>query len=109
MHEARMAHEVWESIKGEDWVLTAGTLKDWVRKVWDFDKPYQHPGRDLGTATQFGLSLGVAYAYKDTDKIVGLEIGADEQLRLRYRVIVHAETASEAGIAAAWADWATPR
>jgi len=70
MHEARMATEIWESIKNEDWVLTAGTLKDWVRKVWNFDKPYQHPGRDLGTATQFGISMGVAYAYKDTDKLV---------------------------------------
>jgi acetolactate synthase-1/2/3 large subunit len=70
MHEARMAHEVWGAIQGEDWVLTAGTLKDWVRKVWNFDKPYQHPGRDLGTATQFGISMGVAYAYKDTDKLV---------------------------------------
>jgi acetolactate synthase I/II/III large subunit len=70
MHEARMASEVWDAIKGEDWVLTAGTLKDWVRKVWNFDKPYQHPGRDLGTATQFGISMGVAYAYKDTDKLV---------------------------------------
>jgi acetolactate synthase-1/2/3 large subunit len=70
MHEGRMAAEVWEAIKGEDWVLTAGTLKDWVRKVWNFDKPYQHPGRDLGTATQFGISMGVAYAYKNTDKLV---------------------------------------
>jgi acetolactate synthase-1/2/3 large subunit len=70
MHEARMAHEVHEAIKEEDWVLTAGTLKDWVRKVWNFDKPYQHPGRDLGTGTQFGISLGIAYAYKDTDKLV---------------------------------------
>ncbi|MEE2954805.1 MAG: thiamine pyrophosphate-dependent enzyme [Pseudomonadota bacterium] len=70
MHEGRMASEVWEAIKNEDWVLTAGTLKDWVRKVWNFDKPYQHPGRDLGTGTQFGISLGIAYAYKDTDKLV---------------------------------------
>lgn len=70
MHESRMAHEVYEAIKEDDWVLTAGTLKDWVRKVWNFDKPYQHPGRDLGTGTQFGISLGVAYAYKDTDKVV---------------------------------------
>jgi len=70
MHEARMAHEVHEAIKDDDWVLTAGTLKDWVRKVWNFDKPYQHPGRDLGTGTQFGISLGIAYAYKDTDKLV---------------------------------------
>ena len=70
MHEARMAAEIWEVIKDEDWVLSAGTLKDWVRKLWDFDKPYRHPGRELGTATQFGMSLGVALAYKDTDKVV---------------------------------------
>ena len=70
MHESRMAAEIWEVIKDEDWVLSAGTLKDWVRKIWDFDKPYRHPGRELGTATQFGMSLGVALAYKDTDKIV---------------------------------------
>ena len=70
MHESRMAAEIWEVIKDEDWVLSAGTLKDWVRKIWDFDKPYRHPGRELGTATQFGMSLGVALAYKDTDKVV---------------------------------------
>ncbi len=70
MHESRMAAEIWEVIKDEDWVLSAGTLKDWVRKIWDFDKPYRHPGRELGTATQFGMSLGVALAYKATDKIV---------------------------------------
>ena len=33
-------------------------------------KSYRHPGRELGTATQFGMSLGVALAYKDTDKVV---------------------------------------
>ena len=70
MHESRTAAEIWEVIKDEDWVLSAGTLKDWVRKIWDFDKPYRHPGRELGTATQFGMSLGVALAYKDTDKVV---------------------------------------
>jgi acetolactate synthase-1/2/3 large subunit len=70
MHESRMAAEVWEAIKNEDWVLSAGTLKDWTNKVWDFDKPYRHPGRELGTATQIGMSMGVALAYKGTGKIV---------------------------------------
>ncbi len=70
MHEARMAAEIWEVIKDEDWLLSAGTLKDWVRKIWNFDKPYRHPGRELGTATQFGMSLGVALAYKGSDKVV---------------------------------------
>jgi acetolactate synthase-1/2/3 large subunit len=70
MHEARMAAEVWKAIKDEDWVLTAGTLKTWALKTWDFDKPYRHLGRELGTATQIGMSLGAALAYKGTEKLV---------------------------------------
>ncbi|HSR54905.1 MAG TPA: thiamine pyrophosphate-dependent enzyme, partial [Alphaproteobacteria bacterium] len=70
MHESRMAHEVWEAIKGEDWVLTAGTLKTWTHKIWDFNAPYRHPGRELGTGTQFGMSLGVALAHKGSGKLV---------------------------------------
>src|SRR6185437_16254961 len=46
----RLASEVWNAIRGEDWVLTAGTLEDWTRKLWDFDRPYRHPGKSLGTS-----------------------------------------------------------
>ncbi len=66
----RLASEVWDAIKGEDWVLTAGTLEEWARKLWDFDKPHRHPGRSLGTATQFGISLGVALANRDAKRLV---------------------------------------
>jgi acetolactate synthase-1/2/3 large subunit len=66
----RLASEVWDAIKDEDWVLTAGTLEHWTRKLWDFDKPYRHPGRSLGTATQFGISLGVALAYRGEKRLV---------------------------------------
>ncbi len=66
----RLATEVWEQIKGEDWVLTAGTFDDWARKLWDFDKPYRHPGKSLGTATQIGISLGVALAHRDARRLV---------------------------------------
>jgi acetolactate synthase-1/2/3 large subunit len=66
----RLASEVWEAIKHEDWVLTAGTLERWTRKLWDFDRPYRHPGRSLGTATQFGISLGVALAHRDKRRLV---------------------------------------
>src|SRR5208282_4591322 len=48
----RLASEMWEVIRGEDWVLTACNLQDWVYKLWDFDKPYRHPGHALGTGTQ---------------------------------------------------------
>ena len=38
------------------------TLKSTVRKLWNFDRPYRHPGAELGTSTQIGMSLGVALA-----------------------------------------------
>jgi len=66
----RLASEVWDVIKQEDWVLTAGTLEHWTRKLWDFDQPYRHPGRSLGTATQFGISIGVALAHRDAKRLV---------------------------------------
>jgi benzoylformate decarboxylase/acetolactate synthase-1/2/3 large subunit len=67
---SRLAAETGAVVKDHDWVLTAGTASDWAPKLWDFDRAYRHPGRSLGTATQIGISLGVALAYKDTDKLV---------------------------------------
>ncbi len=70
MTSARLASEIWDVIKGEDWVLTANTLEDWALRLWDMDSPARHPGRSLGTATQIGMSLGVALAYRGTKKLV---------------------------------------
>lgn len=70
MTTARLASELWEAIQGRDWVLTANTLRDWTRKLWDFDRPYRHAGKDLGTATQIGIGLGIALAYKGSGKLV---------------------------------------
>ena len=67
---ARLAREVWEVVRDYDWVLTAGTSRGWARKIWDFDRPYRHPGDSLGTATQIGISLGVALAHKGTGRLV---------------------------------------
>jgi acetolactate synthase I/II/III large subunit len=75
----RLALEVWEVIKHEDWVLTANNLKQEVRKLWDFDKPYRHPGVELGTSTQIGISLGVALAHKNKGRIV-VDINPDGDL-----------------------------
>jgi acetolactate synthase I/II/III large subunit len=66
----RLASEMWDVIKTEDWVLTACNLQDWVYKLWDFDKPYRHPGQALGTGTQIGVSLGVALAQRGTGRLV---------------------------------------
>ena len=57
-------------MREHDWVLTAGTASEWALRLWDFDRPYRHPGRSLGTATQIGISLGVALANRDSDRLV---------------------------------------
>lgn len=67
---SRLTAEVWEVIRDHDWVLTAGTAAEWALRTWDFDRAYRHPGRQLGTATQIGISLGVALAYKGTGRLV---------------------------------------
>ena len=69
MTVGRLALEIWEVIKDEDWVLTAGTMHDAARRLWDFDRPYCHGGRELGTGTQIGTSLGVALANKGTGRL----------------------------------------
>lgn len=70
MSPARLCYETFQAIRDRDWVLTANTVEDWARKFWDFDKPYRHAGKALGTATQFGISLGVGLAYRGTGKLV---------------------------------------
>ncbi len=57
-------------IKDEHWALSAGTLHEWARKLWNFDRPYRHTGRELGTGTQIGTSLGVALANKGSGRLV---------------------------------------
>ena len=79
MTTGRLALEIWDAIKDEDWVLTANTLRDWVPKLWDVDEWYRHPGKELGTATQIGISLGVALAHKGSGRLV-VDIAPDGDL-----------------------------
>jgi benzoylformate decarboxylase/acetolactate synthase-1/2/3 large subunit len=66
----RLVQEVGKAIEEHDWVLTAGTANEWALRLWDFDKPYRHVGRSLGTSTQIGISLGVALAHRGSGKLV---------------------------------------
>ncbi len=67
---SRLACEVWEQIRHEDWVLTTQAFEDWALKLWDFDKPYRWPGKALGTATQIGMAIGVALAHRGKKRLV---------------------------------------
>jgi len=67
---ARLASEIWDAIKDQDWVLTGADLEDWAWKLWDIDSPVRWPGRSLGTATQIGISIGVALAHRGDGKLI---------------------------------------
>lgn len=68
--EAVLAEEVWDVVRGYDWVLAANTAGEWALRTWDFDAPYRYPGRQLGTATQIGMALGIALAHKGSGRLV---------------------------------------
>ncbi len=71
MTTGRLVLEVWEAIKDEDWVLSAGHhIVDRALRLWDIDLPYRHPGGPLGPGSQIGLALGVALANKGTGRLV---------------------------------------
>ena len=70
MSTARLASEIWDVIKDEDWVLTAGNCGGWTHRLWDFDTSYRYPGAALGTATQIGISLGVALAHRNKGRVI---------------------------------------
>lgn len=63
---ARLAADVWEAIKTEDWVLVYGTLDGWPRRLWDWDRPDRYLGYSGGAGLGYGpgASLGAALAHR---------------------------------------------
>jgi acetolactate synthase I/II/III large subunit len=66
---ARLAAEVWEAIKGEDWVLAHGSLSGWERRLWEMTEGSRCIAGGGGTGTGMGVALGVALAFRGTDKV----------------------------------------
>jgi len=78
---AFLSQELWEVIRKEDWVLVNYNSRGWVRRLWDWTKPYQYSGNSGGGGIGYGLSaaIGAALAYKGTDKIC-VDIQSDGDL-----------------------------
>ena len=80
----RLASEIWESIKGHDWVLAggslhAGPLDGWCRRLWAFEKPGCYYGTSGAGGLGYGLpsSIGVALAYRNDPKKLVINIQSD--------------------------------
>jgi acetolactate synthase I/II/III large subunit len=67
----RMAQEIWEVIKDEDWTLVAGSFRGWPRRLWNWEKPNAflggYGGGGLGYAP--GASVGAAIGLRDTGTV----------------------------------------
>ncbi|MGH2405471.1 MAG: thiamine pyrophosphate-binding protein [bacterium] len=68
---ARLAAEVWDAIKHEDWVLTYGVLDGWARRLWDWTRPDQYLGYSGGAGLGYGpgAALGAALAHSDDGRL----------------------------------------
>ncbi|MFQ6011762.1 MAG: thiamine pyrophosphate-dependent enzyme, partial [Nitrososphaerales archaeon] len=71
---AWLAHELWEIIKEEEWIVASGSLSQrtkWEQRLWTFDKPNLAFGRNGGAGLGYGLgaSIGVALANRGNGKI----------------------------------------
>ena len=66
---ARLAAEIWESIKGEDWVLVHGSLSGWERRLWDVTDASRWVAGGGGTGTGMGVAMGAALSFRDKGKV----------------------------------------
>ena len=68
---ARLASEVWEVLRGEDWVLANGTLDGWARTLWEWTRPDQYLGYSGGAGLGYGAgaSIGVALAHRGAGRV----------------------------------------
>jgi thiamine pyrophosphate-dependent acetolactate synthase large subunit-like protein len=62
----RLAHEIWEVIKHEKWLLAAGGFRSWPQRLWDFDKPGLYLGGYGGGGLGYapGASVGASLIHR---------------------------------------------
>jgi thiamine pyrophosphate-dependent acetolactate synthase large subunit-like protein len=66
---ARLAAEIWDVIRDEDWVLVHGSLSGWERRLWDVTDGARCIAGGGGTGTGMGVAMGVALAFRGTGKV----------------------------------------
>lgn len=77
----KLALDLWEVIRGENWVLVNGNLNGWARRIWDWTRADQYLGTSGGAGVGYGpgASLGAALAHLKTGRLC-VDIQADGDL-----------------------------
>ena len=66
---ARLAAEIWEIIKEEDWALVHGSLSGWERRLWEMKDEKSWIAGGGGTGTGMGVAMGAALPFRDKNKV----------------------------------------
>ncbi len=66
---ARLAAEIWDVIRDEDWVWVHGSLSGWERRLWELKDGSRCIAGGGGTGTGMGIALGAALAFRNTGKV----------------------------------------
>jgi thiamine pyrophosphate-dependent acetolactate synthase large subunit-like protein len=74
VHPARLAMEVWDQIKDDDWSLVGtptATPSWWARRLWPMEKAYHHTGGTGASGVGYGLpaAIGSALANRDAERL----------------------------------------
>ncbi len=78
---ATLSHEVWNCVKGEDWIVT-GNIGGWTRNLWELEKPGSLMGgqKAAGLGTALSRSIGAALAVKKVGGFCVAFVGDGESL-----------------------------
>jgi acetolactate synthase I/II/III large subunit len=71
VHCARLAMEVWEQVKNDDWSLvgsSSATPNQWARRLWPMEKHYHHTGGPGASGVGYGLPAAVGAALANRDR-----------------------------------------
>ena len=58
----RLAMELWEVVKDEDWVLVNRTLNWWTRRLWPWDRHDRYVGVSHGGSVGYGIGHAIGAA-----------------------------------------------
>ncbi|HAA92106.1 MAG TPA: hypothetical protein DCE33_06645 [Rhodospirillaceae bacterium] len=66
----RLIHEVWQAVKGQDYILANRNYRSWYEGIWQFDGGGRYPGNNAGGGVGYGPGgvVGSALAGRDLGK-----------------------------------------
>jgi len=76
---ARLASDLWDVAKDEDWVLVNRSLRGWTRRLWDWTTTKPYVGAHMGGGVGYGIghSVGAALALGKTQLCIDIQPDGD--------------------------------